>query len=139
MNISSIGSGVKPCAPQTNPNNNTLSELQRQRDTLTRQLEAVKAKPKNSQAEQNAAEKQIKALEKQIAGIDQKIQKASQNKSGEASAESKNTENIKAIESSAFRKNSTLQTDDLTENSVQELRKKNKSPFENENIIDIYV
>lgn len=131
MNINSIGSGVSPTAPQSSPGSSAVSELQRQRDILVKQLDEVKSKPKKSEAEQKAAEKQVKALEKQIAAIDQKIQKASQNKGSEAPAKSENSQRAKA--GSQLHENPLKPFDEEDE-------KKEKSPFESiGNIIDVYV
>ena len=88
MNISSIGHQTKPYISPQNQSNDTVDSLQRQRERLVKQLEYIKSRPKNSQAEQDAAVAQKQALEKQIAVIDQKIQKGSQSKDGDTSGAS---------------------------------------------------
>ena len=91
MNISSIGHQTKPYISPQNQSNDTVDSLQRQRERLVKQLEYIKSRPKNSQAEQDAAVAQKQALEKQIAVIDQKIQKGSQSKDGDTSGASSST------------------------------------------------
>ena len=88
MNISSIGNQTKPYISPQNQSNDTIDSLRKQRERLAKQLEDVKSRPKNSQAEQDAAVAQKQALEKQIAVIDQKIQKGSQSKDGYTSGAS---------------------------------------------------
>ena len=88
MNISSIGNQTRPYISPQNQSNDTIDSLRKQRERLAKQLEDVKSRPKNSQAEQDAAVAQKQALEKQIAVIDQKIQKGSQSKDGDTSGAS---------------------------------------------------
>ena len=85
---SSIGNQTKPYISPQNQSNDTIDSLRKQRERLAKQLEDVKSRPKNSQAEQDAAVAQKQALEKQIAVIDQKIQKGSQSKDGDTSGAS---------------------------------------------------
>ena len=88
MNISSTIIQTKPYISPQNQSNDTIDSLRKQRERLAKQLEDVKSRPKNSQAEQDAAVAQKQALEKQIAVIDQKIQKGSQSKDGDTSGAS---------------------------------------------------
>lgn len=86
MNVSVVENQAKPYDPQKSPGTDSIDSLQRRREGLVKQLESVKSRPKNSQAEQDAAIAQKRVLEKQISTIDQKIQKASQSENGETSA-----------------------------------------------------
>lgn len=85
MGVTGIGSQANPYASQKNQSSDSADSLQRQREVLTKQLEEVKSRPKNSQAEQNTALAQKKILEKQISTIEQKIQKVSQSEDSESS------------------------------------------------------
>lgn len=99
MGISSIGSQTNPCAFQEKQRSDSIDSLQVQREALTKQLEKVKSRPKNSQAEQNAAITQKKILEKQISTIEQKIQNISQSKDSEPSVHPNPTRLQAAVES----------------------------------------
>lgn len=79
MAVGAVNNGSDPYVQEINSGGNDAAQLQQQKEILQKQLEAVKSKPKNSQAEQDAAVKQIKQLKEKIAEIDQKIQKMSQN------------------------------------------------------------
>ena len=59
MNISSIGHQTKPYISPQNQSNDTIDSLRKQRERLAKQLEDVKSRPKNSQAEQDAAQKAL--------------------------------------------------------------------------------
>lgn len=99
MGITGIGGQTNPYVSQKKQSSNSADSLQRQREVLTKQLEEVKSRPKNSQAEQNAAVAQKKILEKQISAIEQKIQKILQSKDSESSVNTNLTSLQAAAES----------------------------------------
>lgn len=98
MGIDGIGRQANPYAFQEKQNSDSVDSLQMQREVLTKQLEKVKSRPKNSQAEQNAAITQKKILEKQISTIEQKIQNISQSKDSEPSVHANPTRLQAAVE-----------------------------------------
>lgn len=83
MSINSIENQTKPNVSQKIQSSDSIDSLQRQQETLKRQLKSVKERPKHSQAEQNAAVAQKRILEKRISEIDEKIQIASQSENVE--------------------------------------------------------
>ena len=76
--VEGIYNGNSPFVKKANSHGDDIAQLQRQKEIIQKQLEAVKSKKKNSQAEQDDAIKQIERLKKKIAEIDQKIQRLSQ-------------------------------------------------------------
>lgn len=66
MNISSIGNQTKPYISPQNQSNDTIDSLRKQRERLAKQLEDVKSRPKNSQAEQDAAVAQKQLLKSRL-------------------------------------------------------------------------
>lgn len=79
MAVGAVSNGNSVPVQEASSGADDVAQLQRQKEMLQKQLEAVKSKPKNSQAEQDAAVKEIELLKSRIAEIDQKIQKLSQN------------------------------------------------------------
>lgn len=89
MAIGAVGSENSPYVQKAGSGGDDATQLKRQKEVLKKQLEAVKSKKKNSQAEQDAAVRQIKLLKSRIAEIDQKIQKLTQNqKQSQSTSES---------------------------------------------------
>ncbi len=86
MTVEAVSNGSNPYVQKANSGGDDAAQLQRQKEMLQKQLEAVKSKPKNSQMEQDAAVKQIEQLKEKIAEIDQKIQKMSQNQQQDQNA-----------------------------------------------------
>lgn len=70
MNISSIGSGVKPYVPQNAGSQDNIAQLESQLDVLNKQLNEVK---QNDKLEPEKRKKQIQDIEKKIAEIEKKI------------------------------------------------------------------
>ena len=79
MVVGIVNNGSTPYIQEPTSDGGDVSQLQRQKEILQKQLEAIKSKPKNSQAQQDAAVRQIRRLERQIAEIEQKIEKQPQN------------------------------------------------------------
>ena len=79
MAVGAVSNENCPYIQKASSGSDGVAQLQRQKEMLKKQLEAVKSKKKNSQADQDAAVKQIEQLEEKIAEIDQKIQGLSQN------------------------------------------------------------
>ena len=57
MAVGAVNNGSDPYVQKANSGGEDAAQLQRQKEMLQKQLEAVKSKPKNSQAEQDAAVK----------------------------------------------------------------------------------
>ena len=96
MAVGTVNNGSTPYIQKPTSDGGDVSQLQRQKEILQKQLEAVKSKPKNSQAQQDAAVRQIRQLERQIAEIEQKIEKQPQNQQQSQNAADTSSVNLKA-------------------------------------------
>lgn len=96
MAVGTVNNGSTPYIQEPTSDGGDVSQLQRQKEILQKQLEAVKSKPKNSQAQQDAAVRQIRQLERQIAEIEQKIEKQPQNQQQSQNAADTSSVNLKA-------------------------------------------
>lgn len=105
MAVDAIASGSTPYVPKVQSGGDESTNLQNQKETLEKQLEVLKSKPKNSQAEQDAAVNEKEILENQIAEIDKKLQTLSKG-SGQGQNTSKttamNTQKSEASKSSSL-------------------------------------
>lgn len=106
MAIQAIGGGNTPYVPKAQSGGDEAGSLQRQKQALEKELDALKSAPKNSQAQQDAAVNKKEMLEKQIADIDKKLQSlskdSSQGQNSSKTAAAKNSEKTKTSKSNSL-------------------------------------
>ncbi len=99
MSVGAVSGGNDIYSPKTYSGKDDAVQLQLQKELLQRQLEAIKSKSKNSQAEQEAAVRQKEIIERKIAEIDKKLQKISQNNQKEMLSSGNRAVNSRKVES----------------------------------------